>query len=125
MNTSIKQKRKFWPKFVAACESQWSGGGKRYALTEDKEFTDLVCEAGGEYGNQWIGQNIIKYVGELMNAKRAGEKMQEVNFMKIAVYSFLYWIKEQENLTQRDEGEEFSFDSEVVEAEVIELDTAR
>jgi len=35
MNTSIKQKEKFWKPFLQACESQWRGGGKRYALKED------------------------------------------------------------------------------------------
>lgn len=101
MNTSIKQKEKFWPEFVAACESQWKGGGDRYALSEDKEFTDLVCEA---VGNLWIGGNIIKYVGEIKNTS----PRPEVNFFKIAVWAFIWWLKEQENMTQRDKGEEFS-----------------
>jgi len=102
MNTSIKQKKELWPKFVKACESQWICGGDRYKLTEDKEFTDLVCEAAG---NQWIGGNIVKYTGEIINAE--GPKL-EVDFFKIAVYAFLWWIKEQDNLTGRDTGEEFN-----------------
>lgn len=101
MNTSIKQKEEFWPEFVAACESQWKVGGDRYALTEDKEFTDLVCEA---VGNLWIGGNIIKYVGEIKNTS----PRPEVNFFKIAVWAFIWWLKERENMTQRDKGEEFS-----------------
>ena len=101
MNTSVKQKKELWPEFVKACESQWLCGGDRYKLSENKEFTDLVCEA---VGNIWIGGTIIKYVGELKNEK----PMPEVDFFKIAVWAFIWWIKEKENLTQRDRGEEFT-----------------
>jgi|Deesub1362A_J573_1020465.scaffolds.fasta_scaffold00107_62 hypothetical protein len=105
MNTSVKLKAKFWPTFIKACESQWKCGGQRYALTEDKEFTDLICEAVGE---DWIGGNIMKYTGEIINAKKAGEKPQEVNFFKIAVYAFIWWLKHMDiGFTQRDKGEEF------------------
>lgn len=108
MNTSVNQKKHWWPIFIEACRSQWIGGGKRYALTDDKEFTDLVCEAGGPNGDNWILQNIIKYCGEIMNAKRWGEKPQEVNYFKIAVYAFIAWIKQIDGgFTQRDKGEEF------------------
>jgi len=105
MNTSIAQKEQFWPDFVRACESQWRCGGKRYALTNDKEFTDLVCEA---VGNEWIAGNIIKYAGEIVNTKRADGLITEVNFFKIAVYAFIWWLKEKEQEVSRDEGEEFS-----------------
>lgn len=101
MNTSVKQKKELWPRFIKACESQWMGGGDRYALSDDKEFTDLICEA---VGNGWIGGNIIKYVGEVNNTT----PKPEVDFLKIAVWAFIWWIKEQGNMTQRDEGEEFS-----------------
>lgn len=108
MNTSVKQKKKYWPQFVKACRSQWIGGGKRYALGEDKEFTDLVCEAGREYGDNWILQNIIKYAGEIMNAKFAGENPQEVNYFKISVYAFIAWLKQiDKGFSNRDKGEEF------------------
>jgi len=100
MNTSIKQKEKLWPEFLEACKNQWKGGGKRYSLTEDKEFTDLVCEAAG---NEWIGGNIIKYVGEIINSK----PKIEVDFFKIAVYAFIWWIKEKNDMTDEDKGEKF------------------
>jgi len=99
MNTSLEMKKEMWPKFVKACESQWICGGDRYRLAEDKEFTDLVCEAAG---NQWIGGNIIKYAGEIINTN----PKCEVNYFKIAVYAFIWWLKDQENLTKRDKGEE-------------------
>jgi len=77
--------------FVNACESQWRIGGKRYAYGEDKEWTDVVCEI---VGNQWIGGNILKYAGEIDNYKKLGELLPEVNFYKIAVYTFIWWLKE-------------------------------
>jgi hypothetical protein len=100
MNTSIELKKKLWTKFIKSCESQWMVGGDRYRLSKDKEFTDLVCEVAG---NKWIGGNIVKYVGEIINT----EPKPEANFLKIAVYAFIWWLKEQENLTERDKGEEF------------------
>lgn len=107
MNTSLPKKIEKWPEFVAACQSQWEYGGTRYALAEGKEFTDLVCEAAG---NAWIGGTIIKYAGEIINLRKAGEPVPEVGFFKIAVYAFIWWLKEQESLTQRDKGEEFTAD---------------
>ena len=116
MNTSVKQKVKLWPKFINACKSQWEGGGKRYALGEEKEYTDLICEAlsgGGNYDeNNWIIGQILKYCGEIINAKRFGENPQEVNYFKIAVYAFIAWIKQSDKgFTKRDKGEEFKEDS--------------
>lgn len=78
-------------RFVAACESQWRIGGKRYAYGEDKEWTDVVCEI---VGNSWIGGNVLKYAGEIDNYKKLGELLPEVNFFKIAVYTFIWWLKE-------------------------------
>jgi DNA-directed RNA polymerase subunit RPC12/RpoP len=104
MNTTVKLKEKYWPEFIAACESQWRGGGERYALSEDKEFTDLVCEVAG---NVWIGGTMAKYIGELINSN----PKPEVNFFKLATYAFLWWLKEQENLDKSkiDKGEGYSF----------------
>ena len=100
MNTNPKLKEEMWPKFVEACESQWICGGDRYKLGGNKEFTDIVCEVAG---NQWVAGNIVKYVGEINNT----EPKPEVNFFKIAVYAFIWWLKEQENLSSRDNGEEY------------------
>ena len=99
MNTTIKLKKELWPEFVKACEKQWKCGGQRYAHNDEKEATDFICEL---VGNQWIGGNIVKYVREIINTT----PKPEVNFFKIAVYAFLWWLKEQENLTDRDRGEE-------------------
>jgi len=110
MNTSLALKEKYWPDFVKACESQWKCGGTRYALSENKEFTDLVCEA---VGTGFIGGTMIKYIGEVINMKKHGEQIPEVNFFKLAVYSFIWWLKEKENVTDRDKGEEFSFGGDI------------
>jgi len=98
-------------KFFEACKSQWEGGGKRYALEEDKEYTDLVCETAG---NIWIGGNIIKYAGEIFNYKTLHELLPEVDFFKIAVYAFIWWLKEFKHPTtgirlKRENWEEFIF----------------
>jgi hypothetical protein len=78
-------------KYVKACESQWRTGGKRYALSEEKEYTDLICEV---VGNEWIGGNILKYAGEIYNYDKFDGVMPEVDFFKIAVYSYIWWLKE-------------------------------
>jgi len=99
MNTSIKQKKELWPEFVDACKAQWECGGERYALSDNKEFTDLICEA---VGNSFCASQILKHTGELLNEN----PKPKVGFHKIAVWAFLWWLKEQENLTQVDRGEE-------------------
>jgi hypothetical protein len=72
-------------------------GGNRYALSEDKEMTDLVCELAG---NEWILGNIVKYAGEYKNER------YEHDLVKIATYAFLLWIKDQGTFnTNSDEGE--------------------
>ena len=77
--------------FMKGHVSQWEGGGTRYAYNDEKEWTDVICE---KVGNKWIGGNIIKYAGETYNEVRQGNKAPEVNLMKIAVYAFIWWIKE-------------------------------
>jgi len=77
--------------FMEGHVSQWEGGGQRYAYNEEKEWTDVICE---KVGNKWIGGNIIKYAGEIFNEIKHGNKAPEVDFLKIAVYSFIWWIKE-------------------------------
>lgn len=90
MNTGIEWKKKFFDGFTHMMMQQMEGGARRYALQDNKEFTDLVCEVAGI---DWIGGNITKYVGEIVNAKKMGEKPQRVNFVKIAVYAYLYYLK--------------------------------
>jgi len=35
-----------------------------------------------------------------------------VGFFKIAVWAFIWWLKEKENLTQEDKGEKYSFEEQ-------------
>ena len=103
MNTNLEVKKRFLPEFFKAVEKQILSGGERYALSEDMEYTDLVTMVAG---NIWIGGNIIKYIGEIKNAVESNEAIPEQDFFKIAAWAFIYWIKEKENLTLRDKGEE-------------------
>ena len=103
MNTNLKVKKKLFPHFEKMMMNQLEGGGLRYALNEEKEFTDVICEV---VGFDWIGGNIMKYVGEVINAKKAGENPQEVNFVKIAVYAFIWYLKHYDTgFAQKDLGE--------------------
>ena len=96
MNTSLKVKQEHFKEFFGEIEKQLNSGGKRYALSDDKEMTDLVCEIAG---NQWILGNIIKYCGEYKNT---GIKR---NLFKIATYAFILWLKDYEKPEIEDEGE--------------------
>lgn len=103
MNTNIEVKMRLLPEFLKAIEKQIEGGGDRYALTEDMEYTDFITLVTG---NIWIGGNIIKYVGEIKNAVKNNEPIPEQDFFKIAAWAFIWWLKEHENLTLRDKGED-------------------
>ena len=97
MNTSLKIKQKYLPGFLKEIEKQLTSGGNRYALSENKEMTDLVCEVAG---NEWILGNIVKYVGEYKNTK------QIQNLYKIATYAFILYLRDYEVLNRgKDEGE--------------------
>jgi len=99
MNTNLKQKKKYFPKFIKKMKEQLEHGGNRYNLPErnDKEMTDLVCELAG---NDWILGNIVKYAGEYRNMR------YEQNLYKIAVYAFILWLKEQNEFNKgKDLGE--------------------
>ena len=110
MNTSLEAKKRLWPEFVKACESQWLCGGERYALSEGKEFTDLICEV---VENKFCAGQILKQTGELININ----PKTEVGFFKIAVWAFIWWLKEHENLTERDTGEEFNTKGQLASTE--------
>jgi len=97
MNTSLKVKKKYLPQFLKEIKKQLLCGGERYALSEDKEMTDLVCEL---VGNDWILGNIIKYCGEYKNTRLTQ------NLFKIATYSFILYLRDFEVLNKgKDKGE--------------------
>lgn len=81
-----------WNEFCNACTSQWrQAGNKRFAYDGNKELSDVITDI---LGNSWIGGQILKYAGEIWNTKRMDGIMPEVNFFKISVYTFIWWIKE-------------------------------
>ena len=98
MNTNAALLHALWPKFIEKCEQQILSGEVRYHLTERRSVTDMICDVAG---NIWIGGTIVKYVGENRNAR----PLLEQNFYKIVAYDFLWWVREQENLTAEDKGE--------------------
>lgn len=87
-NTSIKEKQAHFEKFVELVRSQFWHGGDKYALTEDKEVTDWVCEiVPGETGVDWVLGTVAKYIGRFKNFKR------EKDLLKIATYMYIIWLK--------------------------------
>ena len=101
-NTNLEVKKKFLPKFVKMMEKQLLSGGKRYALSGNKEFTDLICEAGGEKGVIWVMQTIMKYCGELINCVLYDLPIPAEDFPKIAVYAVIGMIKLEDFLVYKE-----------------------
>lgn len=81
-----------WSQFCNGCLSQWrAAGNKRFAYNSEKELSDVITDI---LGNSWLGGQIIKYTGEIWNTKRMDGIVPEVNFFKITVYTFIWWLKE-------------------------------
>ena len=97
MNTNLKIKKLLLPKFIKAIKHQLLSGGDRYRLNNEKEMTDLICEA---VGNDWIIGNILKYALEYTNTKL------EQDLFKIATYAFILWLRDYEHWCKKDRGEE-------------------
>ena len=83
---------RLWNQFCNGCSSQWrAAGDKRFAYDNKKELSDVITDI---LGNSWMGGQILKYAGEIWNTKRMDGIIPEVNFFKITVYTFIWWIKE-------------------------------
>ncbi len=81
-----------WNQFCNGCSSQWrAAGSKRFAYDSEKELSDVITDI---LDNSWLGGQIIKYTGEIWNTKRMDGIVPEVNFFKITVYIFIWWLKE-------------------------------
>ena len=99
MNTTIKEKKKNYKKFVQLIENQFNHWGDKYKWTEDKEYTDMICEAfPGESGVDWILWTCMKYLWRYKNFGR------EKDLLKIATYIYLIWLKCEHHL--KDEHDE-------------------
>lgn len=87
-STGIDQKRDNFPAFVELIKNQFWHGGEKYRLTEDKEFTDHICEfVPGVTGVDWVLGTVYKYLGRYKNFGR------EKDLLKIATYMYILWLK--------------------------------
>ena len=86
-NTNIEMKREYFPKFVKLVEEQLSQGANKYANSNEREYTDLICDVVGT--KQFIIGNILKYSGRIIN----DDPRQATDIVKIATYAFLLWVK--------------------------------
>ena len=71
-------------KFVKLIEDQFMYGGKKYALEERRESTDVIFDI---FGANWLYGTISKYCFRWKNLQR------EKDILKIACYSYILWLK--------------------------------
>ena len=87
-NTNLKEKRDNYQMFVNLIREQFEHGGEKYALVEDKEFTDIICEfVPGDTGVDWVLGTVLKYLGRFKNLQR------EKDLLKISTYCYILWLK--------------------------------
>jgi hypothetical protein len=87
-NTNIETKKNNFPKFAEFIGNQFDHGGEKYALNENKEFTDQICETfPGSSGVDWVLGTMMKYLGRYKNFGR------EKDLLKIATYCYILWLK--------------------------------
>lgn len=87
-NTGIETKRQNFDKFIELIKNQFWHGGDKYKLSEDKEFTDGICECfPGNSGVDWILGTCMKYLGRYKNFGR------EKDLLKVATYMYICWLK--------------------------------
>lgn len=89
-NTNIKVKQENFKKFSQLIENQFNHGGDKYSGNEEKEFTDLICEAfhgDSETQVEWVLGTCMKYLGRYKNFGR------EKDLLKVATYMYIVWLK--------------------------------
>lgn len=89
-HTAVPVKAKYWSMFAELIENQFRHGGAKYSIMgrNDKEYTDLVCEASpGKTGVDWVMQTIIKYTGRFLSFQR------EKDLLKMATFCYIAWLK--------------------------------
>ena len=91
-NTTLEDKRKYWPVFAKLVSDQFAHGGEKYRLEgfDDMEATDLICkiwEKSGEDELKWIMKTCMKYMFRFRNFGR------EKDLLKISTYMFIAWLK--------------------------------
>lgn len=63
---------------------QFVYGGKKYALSQERESTDVLFE---RYGQNWLFGTMDKYCFRFRNLER------ERDLLKIACYAYILWLK--------------------------------
>ncbi len=71
-------------KFHNLVRAQFEYGGKKYALDESRESTDILFE---QYGKNWLFGTMDKYTYRYKNLAR------ERDLLKIATYCYILWLK--------------------------------
>jgi len=84
LDTTIEQKREFWPVFAELVERQFSYGGVKYAQGDEREVTDILTEGFGLGGLLWT---MGKYLFRFRNQGR------EKDLLKLSCYCFITWLK--------------------------------
>ena len=71
-------------KFIKLVEDQFLYGGKKYALNDERESTDVLFD---KHGKNWLFGTIDKYTYRFRNLAR------ECDLLKIATYVYILWLK--------------------------------
>lgn len=82
--TTVREKEAHWNAFTKLVKHQWEYGGEKYAATDEREMTDLLCEMFGDNGLLWT---MGKYLGRFKNLGR------ERDLLKLACYCYILWLK--------------------------------
>lgn len=71
-------------KFIELVKDQFTYGGRKYALNNERESTDVLFET---YGANWLFGTMAKYIYRFNNLAR------ERDLLKIACYCYILWLK--------------------------------
>ena len=80
-NAQLKEKQ--FVEFAKLLREQIAYGSKKYTGSDEKEATDIICDA---FGADYMLMNMMKYVLRFKNLQR------ERDLLKIATYSYLLWL---------------------------------
>jgi hypothetical protein len=70
--------------FIELVKDQFTYGGKKYALDDKRESTDILFD---NHGKNWLFGTIDKYTFRYKNLER------ERDLLKIATYMYIIWLK--------------------------------
>ena len=70
--------------FINLVSDQFTYGGKKYALDDKRESTDILFDT---HGKNWLFGTLDKYCFRYSNLKR------ERDILKIATYCYIIWLK--------------------------------